>query len=191
MDKLPPSPVTDSVSDAERTYALEALQTTRISLRQTLDGLSDAQLSYKPGADRWSIAECAEHIVLVEGGIFQALQTSMERPADPDRRAQIRASDIDVIKAVRSRSALFPAPNAFVPTGHFAGLEATLQAFDQQRDTVIAYVKSAQANFRTHYFRHPALGLLDAYQAVLVIAFHGERHRKQIEEVKASTGFPA
>lgn len=196
MDKLQPTPVTDtsvpsSLTDAERAYALEALQTTRASLRQALDGLSPAQLAHKPSPDRWSIAECAEHIVLVEGGIFQAIQFSMDRPADPDRRAQIRVSDVDVIKAVRSRAATFPAPDAFVPTGRFADIEATLQVFDQQRDAVLEYVRTTPIDFRTHYFKHPALGLLDTYQAILVIASHGERHRKQIEEVKASPGFPA
>lgn len=191
MDNLQPTPVTGPVTDAERAYAVDALQTTRISLRQALDGLSPAQLRYKPGPDRWSIAECAEHIVLVEGGIFRAVQISMDRPADPDRRAQINVSDVTVIKAVRSRNATLPAPDPFVPTGRFADIGATLQVFDQQRDALIGYVKATEADFRTHYFKHPALGLLDTYQAVLVIASHGERHRKQIEEVKADPGFPA
>ena len=191
MDNLPPTPVTGPVTDAERAYAVDALQTTRISLQQALDGLSTAQLRYKPGPDRWSIAECAEHIVLVEGGIFRAVQISMDRPADPDRRAQINVSDVTVIKAVRSRNATMPAPDPFVPTGRFADLEATLRVFDQQRDAVIEYVRAIGADFRTHYFKHPVLGLLDAYQAILVIASHGERHRKQIKEVKADPGFPA
>ncbi len=191
MNNLQPTSVTGPVTDAERAYALEALETTRVSLRQALDGLSPVQLAYKPGPDRWSIAECAEHIVLVEGGIFQAIQFSMNRPADPDRRVQIQVSDVDVIKAVRSRAAVRSAPEAFVPTGRFATIDATLQAFDGQRDAVINYVRTAKADFRTHYFRHMALGLLDAYQTVLLIASHGERHRKQIEEVKAYSGYPA
>lgn len=201
MDNLQPTAVTGPyvpgpsrpgpLTDAERAYALEALQTTRVSLRQALGGLSPAQLTYKPGPDRWSIAECAEHIVLVEQGIFQAIQFSMDRPADPDRRAQIQVSDVDVIKAVRSRAVTFPAPSAFVPTGRFAGIDATLRAFEQQRDAVMDYVRATPADFRTHYFKHPALGLLDTYQAVLVMASHGERHRKQIEEIKGSPGFPA
>lgn len=190
MENLPPSAVTGPVTDTERAYAIESLKTTQASLHQSLNGLSDAQLHYKPSADRWSIAECTEHIFLVENGIFNALQISLAKPSDPDRRSQIRVSDVDVIKAVRSRAVTLPAPDPFVPTGRFRTLAASLEAFDEQRQAVIAYVQSVQADFRTHYFKHLALGLLDAYQAVLLMAAHGERHRKQIEEVKATPGFP-
>lgn len=191
MQNLQPTPVTGPVTEAERTYAVESLRVTQAGLHQSLAGLSAAQLSYKPGTDRWSIAECAEHIVLVEGGIFAAIRKGMSYPANPDKRTDIRVSDVDVIKAVRSRAVTLAAPDPFVPTGRFATLEATLHVFDQQRDAVAVYVQEEPGDFRTHYFRHIALGWLDVYQAILLIAAHSERHRKQIDEVKGRAGYPA
>jgi hypothetical protein len=38
---------------------------------------------------------------------------------------------------------------------------------------------------------HPVMGLLDAYQWVLLVSAHAARHTKQIEEVKTSAKFPA
>lgn len=191
MENLQSAPVTGPVTEQERAYAIESLQSTQVSLHQSVNGLTNAQLTYKPGADRWSVAECVEHIALIESGIFGAIQKGMTYPANPEKRAEIKYSDVDVIKAVRSRTVTLPSPDPFIPTGRFESTGAALDAFDQQRDEAVAYVQTVTDDLRTHYFRHIALGWLDSYQAILLLAAHGERHRKQIEEVKASPGFPS
>lgn len=190
MEDRHPSAVTGPVTDAERTYAIDALMATRDSLRQSVAGLSAARQQYKPAPDRWSIAECMEHIVLVDRGIFKSIQLAMNVPADKAKRADIRVSDVFVIKAVRSRGTVAPAPPQFVPTGRYADVETALAQFEQQRAAAIEYVQTTTNDYRTHYFEHPFLGTLDTFQALLVLASHGERHRKQIEEVKADPGFP-
>lgn len=190
MQNLQPTTDPTVVTDEQRAYAIDVLNTTRDSLRRSLAGLTDAQLAYRPSPDRWSIAECVEHIALVEAGIFGGIQKGMSYPANPDKRADIRVSDVDVIKAVRSRAVTLPAPDAFVPTGRFGDTTGALQAFEQQRQVAIDYVSTVTDDLRTHYFRHIALGWLDIYQAILLLAAHSERHRKQIEEVKSSPDFP-
>ncbi len=191
MQNLTVSPVDGSITEAERAYAVDLLRSTQTALHQAIAGLSDAQLNHKPAADRWSVAECAEHIVLVESGIFGRVRAGMDEPANPDRRAEIKVSDVDVIKAVRTRTVPVPAPEPFVPTGRFGSIGATMAAFDARREAAIAYAETVTGDLRTHYFIHFRLGTLDAYQTLLLIASHGERHRKQIDEVKASEGFPA
>lgn len=190
MQNLPPTTTTGPVTEAERTYAVDTLTSTQALLHQAVAGLSSTQLTYKSNEGRWSVAECVEHIVLVERGIFRAIQGGMTLPAEPEKRAEIRVSDIDVIKAVRSRTITIVAPTPFVPTGRYGDTEATLRVFDQQRTAVIDYLQDLTGDLRTHYFAHMVMGTLDAYQAFLLIASHGERHRKQIEEVKATPGFP-
>ena len=191
MENLQSAPVTGPVTDSERSYAVDFLNTTLVNLKQSLDGLSTEQLTYKPNADRWSIIECVEHIALVEKGIYKAILAGISVPADPARRATIRVSDVDVIKAVRSRSFTMSAPAPFVPTGRFGNASSALQAFEERRKDTIELVQTIKEDLRTHYFVHPALGTLDTYQAVLVMAAHVERHRKQIDEIKASAGFPS
>lgn len=179
------------VTAEQRAYAVDVLRSTRDALHQSVAGLTDAQLAYRPAPGQWTIAENVEHIVLVEEGIFTALKAGLAKPADPAKRAEIRVSDVDVVKAVRSRSVRLPAPAPFVPTGRFGNVAATLRAFDAHRQLVVTFAEDVADDLRTHYFRHFVLGRLDSFQALLLIAAHGERHRKQIEEIKANAGFLA
>ncbi|MBO0938363.1 DinB family protein [Fibrella sp. HMF5335] len=186
-----PSTITGPASEDEITYAVEQLDSSQKALHDAVQGLSAAQSIAKPAPDRWSVAECVEHIVLVEGGIFGRLQTGMQQDEAPEKRAEIQVSDLYLTKALRSRKTAITAPAPFEPTGRFGSLEAALAAFDEQRAAIIDYVHSAPGNWRTHYFKHLVFGTIDAYQTLLLFAGHCERHRKQIEEVKASPGFPA
>ena len=190
MENLQSAPVTGPVTDQERAYAIDSLNVTKDALHQSLAGLSDAQLTYKPTADSWSVAECVEHIALVEKRILYAIQASMDAPTEPEKRAEIKVSDVDVIKAVRSRTTRLSAPDHTVPTGHFGDTATALAAFDAQRTAAISYVETVSGDLRTHYFTHFVLGQLDAYQAVLLMSAHCERHRKQIEAVKTNPDYP-
>jgi hypothetical protein len=52
-------------------------------------------------------------------------------------------------------------------------------------------VKTTDDDLRGHSTPHPALQRdLDAFQWVLLLAAHSARHTAQIEEVKASPGYP-
>ena len=191
MENLQSTPVTGPVTDQERAYAIDSLNVTRDALHQSLAGLSTAQLAYKPAADSWSIAECTEHIALVEKRILYAIQASMDVPAEPEKRAEIKVSDVDLIKAVRSRTNRLSAPDPTVPTGHYGNTATALAAFDTQQTAAIDYVQTVSGDLRTHYFTHFVLGQLDTCQAVLLMAAHCERHRKQIEAVKTNPDYPA
>lgn len=190
MENLPAAPVTGPVTDAERTYIITALQTTQQLLHETVDGLTDAQLTFKPDADRWSIAECVEHIVLVERSIFRAIQHGISQAAEPEKRSEIKISDVDLVKATRGRTRRLAAQSYFVPTGKYGDTAATMALFDQVRATDIDFAKTTDSDLRTHYFDHFVVGRLDLYQALLLIASHGERHRKQINDVIATPGYP-
>ncbi len=190
LQDISPANVTGPVSTDELTYAIDLLESTKIDLHEAVNGLSAEQLTAKPDPERWSVAECLEHIVLVEEGIFGRLQHTMQKPDEPEKRADIQVSDLYLTKALRSRKSGISSPEPFVPTGRFGTTEATLAAFDEQRGRVIAYAQSAPGNWRTHFFRHLVFGTIDGFQTLLLLAGHGERHRKQIEEVKATPDFP-
>jgi len=190
MENLPATPVTGPLTEAERDYIVTALQTTRILLHDAVDGLSAAQLTFKPGADRWSIAECVEHIVLVERGLFRAVQQGVRQEAEPEKRSEIKISDVDLVKATRGRTRLIAAPAPFVPTGKYGDTAATMALFDEVRAADTDFAQHADSDLRTHYVDHFILGRLDLYQALLLIVAHGERHRKQIDDVKAAPGYP-
>ena len=190
MENRPPTELTGPFTNEERSYAIDVLKTTQADLHQSLEGLSDYQLSYKPSAERWSVAACVEHIALVEDRIFKGVQFGMETPVNRERRAEISVSDVDVIKAMRSRKNARLAPAGTEPTGRFGDAAGALQAFDRVRNAVIDFGQNTQEDLRSHYFDNKVFGTIDIFQALLMMANHSERHRKQIEEIKADTEFP-
>jgi uncharacterized damage-inducible protein DinB len=190
MENRPPTEITGPFTSEDRSYAIDILKTTQSAIHQSLEGLSDHQLSYKPSAERWSITACVEHIALVESRLFKGVQLGMETPVNPEKRAEISVSDVDVIKAMRSRKNARLAPAGTEPTGRFGDATGALQAFDQLRDAIIDFSQNTQEDLRTHYFDNKIFGTIDIFQALLMIANHSERHRKQIEEIKADAGFP-
>ena len=62
--------------------------------------------------------------------------------------------------------------------------------FKESRDANIAYLGTTQDDLRNHFAPHPALGLMDGYQWILLMTGHTERHIAQIQEVKADPKYP-
>jgi len=180
---------TATLTDAERKTAVTQLNASRDTLTAAVAGLSEAQLTFRPGEGRWTIAEVLEHLAVTEMGVPQLVQQQlMKTPAretvDDRRDASIRKVMVD-----RSRKAQSPEP--LRPTGRFPNGQIALQAFTGARGKTIEYTQATADDLRHHVFAHPALGPLDGYQWILFLAAHTERHTAQIEEVKASAGFPA
>ena len=71
----------------------------------------------------------------------------------------------------------------------FGSIDGTLKEFNEKRQAHIDYIKSTKDDLRNSYAAGP-MGTMDAYQVVLFMSGHTERHTKQMEEVKASAGFP-
>jgi hypothetical protein len=65
-----------------------------------------------------------------------------------------------------------------------------IDQFKQHRDRTIAYIASTPDELRNHILKHPVFGDLDAYQWLLFLAAHCERHILQLNEVKADANFP-
>jgi len=61
--------------------------------------------------------------------------------------------------------------------------------FKQKRAQHIEYIKSTTEDLRDHIVETP-FGSVDCYQLFLLIASHSNRHMQQIDEIKATEGFP-
>src|SRR5687768_11723659 len=68
-----------SATELER--ARSYLQKTSEAFLASVAGLSDAQLNFKPGPTRWSVAEVSEHIAAAEDFLFGNVQNVMNAPA--------------------------------------------------------------------------------------------------------------
>lgn len=178
----------DSLTPVDREKGVKYFEQTRDGVVAATKGLSPAQLNFKPAPDRWSIAEVLEHIALAEDFIFQNITTKiMQAPAGPADR-DIAKLDAMVVAMVSDRSHKAHAPEPLVPTGRWTPSE-TLDHFLASRAKTIAYLQSTP-DLRDHVVDSPMKQPLDAYEWLLFISAHSERHTKQILEVRADPNFP-
>ncbi len=179
----------ESLTKAERERLVNHLQKTRQFLLDEVAGLSEAQANFKPAEDRWSIAECAEHIALSEDFLRGAVGQAMQAPAAPERKEELKGKEDQVMQFVTDRSQKFQAPEPLRPTGRWDSLEATIEAFKASRKETLDYAHSTPEDLRSHIVAFPT-GDMDAYQFLLFLSGHTERHTLQIQEVKAHVDFP-
>lgn len=182
---------TGTLTKEERKLAVDQLKRTQDEFLKAIEGLSEAQWNYKPAPDKWSVAEVAEHIGVSETTIFGLIgNVVMKSPATPEKMAEVKGKDMQVIQMVPDRTSKFQAPEMLKPTGRWATREALVKEFKTNRATTIKYAAETNDPLRSHFLDHPALKLLDGYQWLLLLSAHSERHTKQILEVKADAGFP-
>ncbi|MEO5684352.1 MAG: DinB family protein [Chitinophagaceae bacterium] len=183
-------PAADTITDAERKLAIKEFQRTKQRLLDDVKGLSVQQLSFKADTAHWSIAQCVEHIALSENMIWQWQQGTVQQPATPAKASEVKLTDAQVLTAVIDRTQKFKAPEMLQPLGKFASTGAALQAYSSRRDSTISYISTTQDDLKNHFTQHPAFGTINAYQVLLLITAHSERHTLQLEEVKANPAFP-
>jgi hypothetical protein len=152
--------------------------------------LSDAQWSFKPGPDRWSVGEVVEHLALAESLIFDLQQKMVAGPAaTAEQRAAAQGKDEMMLKVIPDRTQKATAPEPLQPAKRLGSRADVLAAFEERRGKTIAYASKTTDDLRGRVGDSP-LGPLDGYQWLLFIGAHTERHLGQIREVKAHADFP-
>ena len=179
----------EKLTDEEREKAVTKLTKTHEYLMTTLEGLSEDQLNYKSSPESWSIANCVEHLTISENAFSEMLQGTLAATADENLKASATMTDEEIYAMISSREKKVQTSEPFEPSGKFGNHEETLAAFTAKRLEHIEYLKTTEDDFRSHYKEMP-FGTIDAYQMVLFMAGHTERHVKQMEEVKADENFP-
>jgi hypothetical protein len=183
-------PAPSTLSKEERKYAAGLLKETKKYFLKHIKGLSEAQLDFKAAPEKWSIRQCMEHITLAESFLDQLIEGTMKAPANPEKRSEIKITDEQIPIMLVDRTKKAQAPEPIQPKGSFKSTEDMVQQFTAARDKHIEYMKTTQDDMRNHCMPHPAFGMMDSYQWMLLLAAHSKRHTLQIEEVKASPGFP-
>ena len=176
-------------TQADKDKALAYLESTKKGVLDATKGLSEAQWNFKPASDRWSVAECVEHIAAAEDFIRgMAVDKVMKAPAAPGRdTAKI---DAGIMAMIPDRSRKAQAPDELKPTNRFGSPEGSLKHFVESRTATENFLKDTP-DLRAHAVDSPIGGpKLDAYEWVLFVSAHSQRHTKQIEEVRANENFP-
>ncbi len=178
------------LSQQEREFATKFLNETKQGVYDAVKGLSEAQLTYKPAPDKWSVEECVKHIAISETNLWDMTTSLIKQPANAEKRADITATDEQLIKGTEDRTNKVKTYDALKPENTpFHSVDEALQSFSDNRDQHIDYVNSTQEDLRDHVTKLP-MGTFDAYQLILLLSAHTNRHTQQIMEVKTDPGFP-
>jgi hypothetical protein len=183
-------PSDKTLTPQEREFATQFMVTTRDTLLMDVKGLTPAQLNFKTDSTRWSVAQCVEHIALAEAALTMAYQQGLNSPADPSKKDSVKYSDQQIMHFLTDRSRKFQAPEMLKPVGTFGSFQAALDSFVARRNRNIEFIKTTDAGLRDHFVTFPGFGVIDDYQVILFMVAHSKRHTMQLEEVKASPGFP-
>jgi len=183
------SAYSQSLTQADRDRAMKYLESTKQGVLDATAGLSEAQWNFKAGPDRWSIAEVTEHIATAEGFLRgMILEKVMVAPARTDG-GDINVIDELVLTAVPDRTQHRQAPEPLKPANRYGSPQGSLKQFIESRAQTEDFLRTHD-DLRAHAIDSPLGKQLDAYEWVLFIAAHSERHTKQILEVKADPNFP-
>jgi DinB superfamily len=181
----------NTVSKEERKYATALMKDTYKEAVKSVKGLSAAQLDFKASPDKWSVKNCIYHIAATEKGLWSMFEGAMKAPANPEKRAEIKVTDEQFVKMVEDRKSKVQAAEPFKPENiKYASEAEALADFKISRMAHIKYMKTTTEDMRNHVVQMP-FGWIDCYQLYLLIGAHSNRHTQQINEVKATAGFPA
>ena len=112
----------------------------------------------------------------------------MKAPARTEP-ANLKEIDDFVLTAIADRTNKAQAPEPLIPSKRFGTGDGSVKHFKESRAKTLAFLNETK-DLRAHAIDSPLGKKLDAYQWVLFVSAHSERHTKQINEVKADPNFP-
>lgn len=182
-----PAPLTD----ADRAALVTELKASHQAVVDTVKGLTPEQMTFKPGPDRWSVAECVEHMAATEPALFGFIQGKVLKTpeASEAERAKTTGKDTGVMEMVTNRTKKFQAPGEIRPTGRWSGRDDLLKAFGEARAKTIEWAQTTNDDLRAHVLNGVG-GEMDGFQWMMYLSGHTRRHLAQVKEVMASANFP-
>jgi uncharacterized damage-inducible protein DinB len=174
-----------AITALERQRLLAHLEMTSAWLVDEVSGLSERQLAFKPSPEAWSIAQVLDHLVVVAPIYWQDLQRAL---ATPPVDVVPRDTDANILWYGIDRTNREQAIPSEVPKGKVRDLETLLGEYRTHHTRLRQYVTRTEDDLRRHLV--PRQGS-DAYQWVLLISTHEQRHILQIREIKAASRFPS
>lgn len=169
-------------------------------VRQHLEPLSHVQFNWRPGASRWSVGECLDHLAITTTLMLEKVRPALERAKaegkiggnGPYPHGRIGGWFVRMMETPGKRP--MPAPKNFVPSsglprsevlGKFAGaMREFRETLENARGVALDRVKARSSAQGGGWIR---FNLAAWFAASLA---HGRRHVAQAERVRKSEGFP-
>jgi len=186
------------MSNREEVLKLRSeLDAVSADVRREFGSFNSAQLNWKPSAERWSVAQCLDHLMTGNKAFFPILQSVvtgnkktrfMERiPVLPGVWGKL------LIKSLNpNNSRKMKAPANFQPSSSELPSNIVDQFVSQQAEFDVWMDKTSDLNLERIIITSPALKLItysvmDGYRFLVL---HEQRHFQQARRVVAEEKFP-
>ena len=165
--------------------------------RGSFGKLSAEQLNWKPAADRWSVAQCLDHLLTSNNGYFPIIESVrsgqrktsfLERlPVLPGLAGGLLIKSLDPASGRKIK-----APKKFEPAQSDISPGVVDDFVDQQSKVIDAMNATRHLDLEKIVITSPALSivtysLMDGFRIIVV---HEQRHLQQAKRVTAEPAFP-
>jgi hypothetical protein len=159
---------------------LKRLDAMHRQLASTVGAAEPALLSKRPAENEWSVAEVVEHLCLVESAVMGNIKSKLDQP--PVKVSLLKK--LLPMRIVSLRVRRLEAPKIVRPSQNLPPMDELLKKFDTIRaNTKDFCLKVGPERLSGICFKHPFFGDMDGVAAVSMIAFHEQRHLKQIRQI--------
>jgi len=186
------------MSSAQLDVLLREAEAVARDARTSFGNLSASQLNWKPAADRWSIAQCFEHLITSNAGYLPIMESVrggtkqtrfLERlPMWPGLAGKLLLKSLDPASARKLK-----APRSFQPAQSDIR-ETIIDDFVAQQEKLIAGMKStSNRDLEKIIVTSPALSIVtySLWDAYRIIVTHERRHLQQAKRVADEAAFPS
>lgn len=165
--------------------------------KSTFGQLTPSQLNWKPSPDRWSVAQCFDHLITSNNGYFPVVENVLagkkrsfweSMPVLPGLAGKLLIKSLDP-----SSTRKIKAPKRFEPAQSDISASVIDDFADQQSRIVEKMKATEHLDLERIVITSPVsaavtYSLMDAYRIIVV---HEQRHFQQAKRVMEETGFPA
>ena len=160
----------------------EKLARAQTAFFRAADAIPAEKWDNYPGLNEWSAAQLVAHLVVVERGVVTNVDRLTQKAPIPvpfPKRLHLPLWLVEA-RVIRRKS---PVP---LDDSLMAEKEAMLGGLRRVRERTLAFISETERRDLTCYcWRHPFLGMLNAYEWMEMIAAHELRHTKQVREIEA------
>lgn len=181
----------------ELTTLINEARTIADDTRSSFGMFSKDQLNWKPSAERWSVAQCFDHLITTNKGYLPIMESVrrgnkqtrfLERlPGLPGLAGKLLIKSLDPASTRKLK-----APKNFQPAQSDIGAEVINDFISQQEQVVEGMKSTSHLDLEKIIVTSPAASfitysLMDAYRIIVV---HEQRHLQQARKVTDEHGFP-
>ena len=169
-----------------------------VEARRLAGELSEEQLNWTSSPEKWSIAQCLDHLAVTGERFDNYYNEVIERGRQkwpvrepvPYRPTFVGGLLLKQVTPETKRR--MPAPKVFAP-GPAGTITGALEKFLKQQDVFLSFVRSAAGvDYNRIRLRSPVTPLMrySLADAFVVTVLHGQRHLGQARRMRETPGFP-